>query len=220
MSEIVSRPELATPVAGVRDVLARLVLAFREVAVITGRRSEEVAELLDVPGLRLVGLYGLEDAAAELLGSVAPLVEAAAASVPESWVEDKGVSVAVHYRQAPDAATARAALVAALQAVATESGLELIEGKMVVELVPPDRPMKGAAVERVALERGVDAALYAGDDVADADGFAGLDRLEARGLMVLRVAVRGPETPLSLLGAADLVVEGPSGLVELLGQLA
>ena len=101
------------------------------------------------------------------------------------------VSIAVHYRQAPDPVAARAALLVALQPVATESGLEIIEGKMVIELVPPDRPMKGAAVERMAGEHGLEAVLYAGDDHADLDAFAGLDRLAASGLLAVRVAVRG-----------------------------
>jgi trehalose 6-phosphate phosphatase len=194
--------------------------AFRVVGVITGRRSEEAAALLGVPGVSFAGLYGMQEAAPELLASVAPLVASAIAVVPEAWAEDKGVSVAVHYRQAPDPAAARRKLVVALQLVATENGLELVEGKMVIELVPPDRPMKGATIERIAGEAALEAVLYAGDDVADIDGFAGLDRLEQRGLFVVRVAVRGAETPQALLDRADVAVEGPAGLVELLRQLA
>jgi trehalose 6-phosphate phosphatase len=153
--------------------------------------------------------------------AVVPRAEAAAAEVPEAWVEDKGVSVAVHYRQAPDPASARAVLVVALQPVATGAGLELIEGKMVVELVPPDRPLKGGAVERLVGEHALEALLYAGDDHADLDAFAALDRLSASkdvGVAV-RVAVRGPETPPAMVEAADVVVEGPEGLVDLLRTL-
>jgi trehalose 6-phosphate phosphatase len=193
---------------------------FRVVGVITGRRSEEVAELLGVPGLRFEGLYGMQDAAPELLNSVAPLVASAASVVPEAWAEDKGVSIAVHYRQAADPAAARAMLLVALQPVATDNGLELVEGKMVIELVPPDRPMKGAAIERIVGEAALDAVLYAGDDVADLDGFERLDRLEQRGVSAVRVAVRGAETPEVLLERADVTVDGPVGLVELLRQLA
>ena len=190
------------------------------VGVITGRRSEETADMLRVPGVRFEGLYGMQEAAPELLGSVAPLVASAISVVPEAWAEDKGVSVAVHYRQAPDPRAARASLLVALQPLATDNGLELVEGKMVIELVPPDRPMKGATIERVARELALEAVLYAGDDVADVDAFAGLDRLEQRGVFVIRVAVRGPETPEALLERADVSVDGPAGLVELLRQLA
>jgi trehalose 6-phosphate phosphatase len=96
----------------------------------------------------------------------------------------------------------------------------LIEGKMVVELTPVDRPRKGGAVRRLADELDLGGVLFAGDDVADLEAYEELDRLEERGVVAVRVAVRGPETPDALLQAADVVVEGPSGLVELLRRLA
>ena len=220
LSAIVARPEDAQPVEGAREALAALVGRFRVVAVISGRRSEEVAELLNVPGLRYFGLYGMEEAAPELMAVVAPRVQAVAEAVPEAWVEDKGASIAVHYRQARDPPRARAELVAALAEVASSAGLEVVEGKMVVELVPAGRPRKGGAVERLAGENQLSAALFAGDDVADLDAFRALDGLADKGLLAIKVAVRGEETPGDLVDAADVVVDGPEGLVELLGQLA
>jgi trehalose 6-phosphate phosphatase len=190
------------------------------VAIVTGRRAEEVAERLDVPHLAIVGLYGLEGEALELVTAIVPRVETATAIVAEAWVEDKAASIAVHYRQARDPAAARAALLVALEPVATEGGLEIVEGKMVLELVPPGRPMKGGAVERLAREHELRAVLYAGDDHADLDAFAALDRLAANGATAVRVAVRGAETPEALMRAADVVVDGPRGLVDLLRQLA
>lgn len=220
LSAIVARPEDAQPVEGAREALAALVGRFRVVAVISGRRSEEVAKLLNVPGLRYFGLYGMEEAAPELMAVVAPRIQAAAEAVPEAWVEDKGASIAVHYRQARDPPRARAELVAALAEVASSAGLEVVEGKMVVELVPAGRPRKGGAVERLVGENQLSAALFAGDDVADLDAFRALDGLADKGLLAIKVAVRGEETPGDLVDAADVVVDGPEGLVELLGQLA
>ena len=216
-----ARPELTRPVDGARDALAGLVERYRIIAIVTGRRSDEVAALVDLPHVAYVGLYGLEDGATKLMTAVVPRAEAAITVVPEAWVEDKGVSVAVHYRQAQDPASARAALLVALQPVATGAGLDLIEGKMVVELVPPDRPLKGGAVERLVGEHALQALLYAGDDHADLDAFAALDRLSASEEVdvTVRVAVRGPETPPALVEAADVVAEGPEGLVDLLRTL-
>ena len=92
---------------------------------------------------------------------------------------------------------------------------------MVVELVPPERPLKGGAVERLAGEHALEALLYAGDDHADLAAFAALDRLTASEDIdvAVRVAVRGPETPPALIEAADVVAEGPEGLVDLLRTL-
>jgi trehalose 6-phosphate phosphatase len=206
-------------VDGAREALAELAGRYRVVAVVTGRGSEEVAALVDVPHVEYVGLYGFEDDAPELLTAVAPRTEEAAAVVPRAWVEDKGSSVAVHYRQARNPKAARAALLVALQPVATDSGLDLVEGKMVIELVPPGRPMKGAAVERLAGEHGLQAVLYAGDDHADLDAFAALERLSVSGTVAIRVAVRGEETPPALIESADVVCSDPSELVRLLGSL-
>jgi trehalose 6-phosphate phosphatase len=219
LAPIVAHPDLAAPAPGTREALTALVGRYAVVAVVTGRRAEEVAALLSVPGVRYEGLYGLQGFAPELLFALAPRVETAAAAVPEAWVEDKGLSIAVHYRSAPDPVRARVTLMAALEPIASDAGLELVEGKMVLELVPADRPMKGGTVERIAGETDLEAVLYAGDDVADLDAFAAVDRLAAAGLATVTVAVRADETPAALMEAADVVVEGPPGLVDLLRRL-
>ena len=99
------------------------------------------------------------------------------------------------------------------------SGYLGLEGKRALEVVPAGRPRKGGAVERLVEEYGLAAVLYAGDDTADVEAFAALDALEDRGVLGLRVAVRGPETPDDLVRKSDLSVEGPAGLVELLREL-
>jgi trehalose 6-phosphate phosphatase len=219
LAPIVARPELARPVPGARECLSALVPVFAVVAVITGRPAEEVAALLSVPGVRYEGVYGLDAAAPELLTAIVPEVERASADVPETWVEDKGASLAVHYRQAPDPDRARVALLAALEPVGASAGLAVIEGKMVVELVPRDRPLKGGAVERIVGETDLDAVLYAGDDLADLEAFAALDRQREAGRITVKVAVRSDETPAALVDAADVAVDGPEGLVALLRGL-
>ena len=83
MSEIVARPDLARPVEGARDAIAGLTTQrYRTVAIVTGRRFEEVAASLDLPHVMYVGLYGFEEETPELLTAVVPLVETAAARVP------------------------------------------------------------------------------------------------------------------------------------------
>jgi trehalose 6-phosphate phosphatase len=221
LSSIVARQEDAVAVEGVREALAELVDRFRVVAVISGRTSEELLRLVDVPGLRYVGVYGMEGAAPDLVDAAAPLVERAAADVPAAWVEHKTASIAVHYRQAPDPDAARAILLPPLEAIASASGLEVLEGKMVIELVPAGRPRKGGAVRRLVGEHDLRAAVFAGDDLADLDAYAALERLSADPtFLAIKVAVRGAETPPELTDRADLVVDGPIGLVGLLRQLA
>ena len=106
-----------------------------------------------------------------------------------------------------------------LGAIGLEHGLDLIDGKRVLELVPAGRPLKEGAVERLLEQERLEAVLYAGDDVADLRAFAALDRARRDGVLTVKIAVRGEETPATLAAAADLVVEGPPDLVRLLQDL-
>jgi trehalose 6-phosphate phosphatase len=92
-------------------------------------------------------------------------------------VEDKGLAVAIHYREAPAQADAVLELTARLEREA-EGRIARIPGKMVVELLPAGGG-KGRAIELL-----LDASPFAGrspvflgDDVTDEDGFAAVNRL-------------------------------------------
>jgi trehalose 6-phosphate phosphatase len=89
---------------------------------------------------------------------------------------------------------------------------------MSVELHPPVAADKGTAIQ--SLVTGVEAVCFVGDDRGDLPAFDALDRLEARGMDVVRVAVASTEVPGDLIERADLVVDGPSGVLDLLRQLA
>lgn len=228
LSEIAAVPEAAIAVRGAAEALERLAERFRLVAVVTGRRVAEVEKRLDSPrGVRFYGLYGRESGAdpsnAEPLASraveaVLPRVLELAAAIPGSLVEPKGPNVAIHYRLSPDPEEARSALVEALAPLAAAVGMSLVEGKMVLELIPSGSPSKGDLVRREA--RGLDAVLYAGDDLADVEAFAALDDLAEAGVRTLKVAVGSRETPAALIDAADVTVEGPAGLLTMLGVLS
>jgi trehalose 6-phosphate phosphatase len=219
LSPIVAKPELARIRDGARDAIARLVGRYAVVAIVSGRTGDQLRELVGVDGVRLAALYGLAEQVMPLPDAVLAAVREVASSVPGARVEPKGGSVAVHYRAADDAVAARGLLESGLSPVALAAGLDLLRGKMVIELVPAGRPLKEGAVERIVEEERLDAVLYAGDDVADIRAFEALDRLADRGLRTVKVAVHGRETPLALSDAADVVVDGPAGLVTLLRGL-
>ncbi|MGH2631616.1 MAG: trehalose-phosphatase [Actinomycetota bacterium] len=216
LSPIVARPELARIREGARDAITRLVGRVAVVAIVSGRTGDELRELVGVEGVRFAAIYGLADEASPLGEELLDAVTAVARGVPGSRVERKGASVAVHYRAAEDPVEAEAALTAALAPLIRDAGLDLLLGKMVVELVPAGRPLKEGAVERIVADEHLDAVLYAGDDVADIRAFQALDRLAEQGVRTVKVAVHGRETPAALSDAADVVVDGPAGLVTLL----
>jgi trehalose 6-phosphate phosphatase len=219
LSPIVERPELAELAARARPVLSRLVERYRVVAAISGRTRDELEWLVGVPGVRLIGSYGL--AAGSVPPDVIAAVLATADDVEGAWMETKGATIAVHYRATPDRDAAGRVLEERLSALAVPARMALVPGKHVVELVPAGLPLKEGAVDRIIEDEGLGAALYAGDDLADLLAFEALDRAREDGRLehAVKVAVRGAETPDVLVEAADVVVGGPAEMVTLLAKL-
>ena len=215
LAPIVPRPEDAAVPPETRAELERLAGRYRLLAFVSGRMGEDARRMVGVEGATYVGVHGLElDPAAA--GWREPLAELAAADWPWGQIEDKGLTVSFHYRNAEDqdAAVARAEELAAR---AREAGLVPHFGRKVLEMRPPVRADKGTAVRHLVREAGVRGALFAGDDTTDLDAFRGLR--EAGMEVAVCVAVRSGEGPSKLVEQADLVVEGTAGVLELLRQL-
>lgn len=213
LAPIVTRPELAAVPPATRGTLARLAKRYLLVACVSGRPGAEAAELVGVKGLRYVGNHGLEldPAAAELAGRIAAFRDSVALPV-----EDKGLSLSFHYREAEDEEAAREKLRGVAER-AREAGLDARWGRKVLEVRPPLAADKSTAVRALLAESGARRGLYAGDDTTDLDAFAGLSA--ARLDHALRIAVAADEGPEVLRAAADLVVESPAELATLLESL-
>ena len=233
LAPIVDDPAAAVPAPGAAAALARLASRVGTVAVITGRAAAEAVSLgglAQVPGLIVLGHYGAQRwQAGELTAPPAPpgvqVVRAALPALltelgaPEGTaVEDKGTALAVHTRRAADPAAALALLREPLRRLAGHAGLTVEPGRLVLELRPPGMD-KGAALRALAAERAAGAVLFCGDDLGDLAAFAAVRELRAEGIPGCAVASQSPESP-QVAAAADLVVDGPSGIVRLLSALA
>lgn len=211
LAPIVERPELAEVPEEARAELRRLVAKYALVACISGRTGADAWRLVGIGGVMYVGVHGLE-LAPDADAWRAPLRPFAALEWP--WIEDKGLTVAFHWREAPDDAAARAEL-EGIAEKAQASGLEARWGRKVLELRPPVDADKGTAVQSLLAEHRLRRGLYAGDDTTDLDGFRGLDGCE----VAVRVAVASAEAPPGLREAADIVLGSPAEVVELLRLL-
>lgn len=230
LARIVADPAAARPVPGAVDLLHLLAGALAVVGVVSGRPVEFLLRHLGpVPGrLRLAGLYGLEraegDGAVRVLADAASWAEAVGEATraaregapPGLGVEAKGLTLALHWRAAPD--TAEWARAFAREA-AEASGLVHDEGRSSVELRPALAIDKGTVVTEWC--GGLAAACFLGDDRADLAAFAALDGLaQDQGMEVVKVAVTSPELPAELEAASDVTVDGPDGAMALMGVLA
>jgi trehalose 6-phosphate phosphatase len=228
ISEIVEDPGAARVMPAARAALSMLTGRVARVAVVSGRPVEFLARAVDVPGITLVGQYGLErmvdgqvvvDRRAEpYLPAVAAAADDAERELPGLTIERKGgVAVTVHWRTAPER---ERDAVAAVEGIARRHGLAVYETRKARELRPPVPIDKGTAVE--SLLDGIAAACFAGDDLGDVQAFRALARAVDEGRLehAVRIAVGSPEAPADVVELADLVVEGPAGLVVLLEELA
>jgi trehalose 6-phosphate phosphatase len=212
LAPIVSRPEEAVVPKETRAVLAGLVDRYGLVAGISGRPGADAARVVGVDGVRYVGEHGLE--LEEGADEWAEQLAAFAASVDWPAEAGKRLTLSFHYRSADDVDAAERALRGVAER-ALEEGLRPRWGRRVLEIRPPIKADKGTAVSQLLVESGLRRALYAGDDTTDLDAFRGLDGLE----VAVRVAVVSDEAPDQLAHAADVIVDGPEALAELLAQL-
>ena len=212
LAPIVDVPHEAVVPEETRTELARLHRRYALVACISGRSGADARRIVGLPELVYVGEHGLElepEAAAW-----SERLHAFAATVDWEDVERKPLTITFHYRRADDEAEA----LKMLDAVATRAhreGLVPRFGRKVLELRPPVAAHKGTAVAHLLRERRLERALYAGDDTTDIDAFNAVGALP----LGVRVAVSSPEGPPELLGAADLVVDGPAEFLQLLTRL-
>jgi trehalose 6-phosphate phosphatase len=95
-------------------------------------------------------------------------------------------------------------------------------GRKVLEIRPVSGIDKGTAVARLLDEAPVELGMFGGDDRGDLDAFAALRSRAHAGRLrhAACIGVASDEAPAELGEAADAVVDGPSGFLEVLRALA
>lgn len=233
LAPIVDDPDAARAHPGAAAPLGALARSAGTLAVITGRPAAVAADyagLLDVPGVIVLGQYGRQRWQAGTLQTQPPppgladarrelplLLERCGAS-EGTRIEDKGDALAVHTRQAADPAAELDRLREPLAGLARQAGLTVEPGRFVLELRPAGSD-KGLALRALAAERKAGAILFCGDDLGDLPAFQAVAELRARGIPGIAVCSGSAEVS-ALTKEADLVVDGPAGVVDLLRALA
>ena len=233
LSEIVPAYDEASVSPSIAGRLERLCGLLPAVVAVSGRPALQARDMVGVERMVYYGAHGLErwekgevctlvegaDEVRRLTGEVARGLAGELAGLPGVGFEDKGHTLAVHFRQAQDSEEAGERILSAAQRWAAPRGLAVRRGRMVVEVRPPG-VTKGSAVREVVRRFGLRAGIVVGDDETDADAFDMLHGLAAQGGFTgLAVLVRSPETPRRLLESADATVDGVGGVEGLLAWL-
>jgi trehalose-phosphatase len=176
------------------------------IGVVSGRKMEEVQRLASVEKIFYVGLHGLEiampwggkisyPAGEEVIAALRSMRDEwsrSSAAMPGIFLEDKGLTLALHFRLAKREDASKVMrdffqIVGAYQKRGIP--LEILEGKEVLE-VKPGGIDKGTAVSCLLDKYGEGAVpVYLGDDVTDEAAFRSL---RLRGITVLVAEVPRP----------------------------
>lgn len=226
VSEITPDAASARPVDGIASSIERIANAPKQalVAIVTGRRIEEVRRLLGIDSrLLFSGVHGLEFAdangkpsfvldAVECESELARVRQWLLANVPKCrgfWIEDKGAAVGLHYRQADAVEAAELCRRFSEFVFAAAPCLKLVQLKKIAEAMPRSASKARAVAMLKASTPGAFDTVYFGDDSTDEDAFAALADND--------VGVLVGETRLT---RARFWLAGPTALAIELSQLA
>jgi trehalose 6-phosphate phosphatase len=144
-------------------------------AVVTGRSREDVKARLDSAKVwKIVGQHGIDTgdtttAPVADVAKVARYLSQRLLGLPGVELEDKGLSLAIHFRGASCQQHALDAINAALAQLPVP--MRPVGGKAVVNLIPENAPHKGDAIMTLRQEAAATRVLYVGDDITDEDVF-------------------------------------------------
>jgi trehalose 6-phosphate phosphatase len=230
LAPIVADPALARPDAATLGLLAALAGRVTQLVLISGRDTRQLAERVPLPAVRLIGNHGLEESlggqsrlspvaegfTARLAQTAIAISALPEARLPGVRIENKRAAISVHFREANDRGVG-ARLEATLTRLGEAHGLRLHAGRFVWELRPAVEISKGSVVTMLAATPGARALVYAGDDLTDADAFAGLRRVKQ--IRTVAVGVLSGEVPAATFKDCDLLVDGVEGVKSFLSDL-
>lgn len=225
LSNIVENPYEAVPFPGAREVLSDLAAKYGLVAVQSARPAQRISELLAIPEIRYLGIYGAEEVRSGQLiqppeadrwrGMASRLARDAEAFIFTEGLEGcsiefKDIALSIHYRGSLNLRAGEILLTWAADA-ANKRGFIASGGRKVVEL-RPEGVTKSDGVER--LGHSVSRLLVAGDDAADVEAMK--HGRAIFGDAILTVGVLSKEAPGGLEEASSVTVKSVPELISLL----
>jgi trehalose 6-phosphate phosphatase len=213
--EFAETPDQVTVAPELIDLLDRLAdVTSGGVALVSGRSLDDIERLFPGVSLPAAGQHGAElrgtdsrpvAGRAEDISQLRADADRASRSHPRLLFEDKGHSVAIHYRRVP--ALAPIARWLALRFAARTAGRYVVQHGHYVEEIKPASASKGRAIEALAMAPGFAGRIpvFIGDDVTDEDGFhvvngmGGVSIKVGSGPSVARWRLRNPQAVVSWL---------------------
>jgi trehalose 6-phosphate phosphatase len=184
LSPLCPRPEDVRLSGATRSIVATLARRPRiRVWVISGRRRDDVRDRSRIAGVHYLGLHGWEgrqevsmkEESRRLLECLKDRARRMVERTPETWLEDKGVVVAIHHANASASDVARIREEMTRAVLPLNGSFQGIAGERTFELAPAEMGDKGTAVRHeLALACRSALPVFVGDDAVDEPAFAAL----------------------------------------------
>lgn len=196
LAPIVPRPEGAGLLPAAREAL--ITLAGRHdtrIALVSGRGLDDLRQRVNIDGVYYAGNHGLEidgpdvhrvhaeaEAARDSLAQLARALENELSAIDGVVVENKTLTLSVHFRMVEDEAESERVRAAVRACAGIYNGMRLTDGKKVVEIRPDVDWHKGRAFrflrDRLEQRFGRGPAIFIGDDRTDEDAFRELGEMD------------------------------------------
>lgn len=235
LSAMPATPDYGCLWSGVAEDLEKA-KQFAHVAILTGREVRDAARIVNIAGLTYIGVHGLEWCSdlptlqpiqllpeahvyAEPGTQLFALLEQHLSDLPGVILQRKSVGGSVFYGPAPDSERTRAHLLELLEEPARLLGMRLCEGRSLIEILAPLAFNKGAALRRYVQQFGLQAVLFAGDDLVDLPAILEIQQLRQEGLAAHSIVVQHAHTLPDLLEHGDALVDDVAGMAAQLHEI-
>lgn len=213
-------------------------IAIAAVGVVSGRALDDVSRRVGIPGLVYAGNHGLEiagpgicyrhpaaEAAVPVMTQTAARLTAALDGIPGALVENKGITLTLHYRRTPAECRCRASAIFydAVRPLVDAGRCRITAAKAALELRPAADWHKGRALGLIRARLAPGAfPLYIGDDATDEDAFRAAQNAGGAGVRVGALPAGAADTApdIAAATAAGWCLASPAAVTAALSELA
>ena len=201
--------------------LTELVSRMDVLAIVSGRTSEGIKNLVNIDGIKYIGHYGMEQWENDRAilhpdaGAYVPTMRAIAKeleplrSIQGILIQDKWATISIHYHLCLQPEAAKQQILDLLIKSPHIKNLLIMDEKTNIGILPRVDVNKGTAVTTLIRQYRLEAAIYLGDDIGDAPAFRAIRQARSKkSFNGLGILVTGTETSHNLLDEVDFTLDG------------
>ena len=191
ISSIVSKPYQAMITNNMKGILNNIQSKFKLLAIVTGRSLQDALQMVDIQGILYIGSHGMEyeknnkivtdKKALKYIPQLTDLYDELKhePNMKHSGIilENKNTCISIHYRSTNNPQSVRKNILKTLENIRKTEGLQIKEGRKLIEVRPPIGNDKGKIINKIVKNYNANQLIYLGDDITDVDAFKEISRL-------------------------------------------